>query len=193
MLQIGNTLVSLQVISQRFCCDLPACLGACCVKGDAGAPLLTAEVDLLNVEYPNIAPFLREEGREAILKQGTWVIDEEDERVTPLIEGAECAYTLFDKGIANCGIEKAWEAGATTFRKPVSCHLYPIRIRKFKQYDAVNYDQWEVCAPARIRGDQTGIPVFRFVREALVLKYGTEWYDELELASNQIDLTRYKF
>ena len=184
MIQIGKTLVSLDILEKEFVCDLSACKGACCVEGDAGAPLEEEEVGLLQEEWEKIKPYIREEGIAAIEAQGTFVIDPYDqEKVTPLVEGKECAYTIFDeKGVAGCGIEKAWQDGATQFRKPVSCHLYPIRISKHKDFEAVNYDKWKICSPACACGKKLGIEVFRFVKEALIRKYGEAWYKDLEVA-----------
>lgn len=125
---------------------------------------------------------MREEGVRAIEEQGTAVIDpSDDEPVTPLVKGRECAYVVFDdKGISKCGIEKAWEEGATGFRKPVSCHLYPIRIDRYQDYDAVNYHRWQICSPACDLGQQLKVPVYKFTREALIRRFGPDWYRELE-------------
>jgi hypothetical protein len=183
MIAIENTLISEEILDQAFVCDLAKCKGACCVEGDAGAPVEEKEGEILQHEYENIRPFLRPEGRAAIEEQGTTVVDEADnELVTPLVNGAECAYVVFDeKGVTKCGIEKAWEAGATHFRKPVSCHLYPIRITKYPTYQAVNYHQWQICSPACDLGNQLKVPVYLFAKEALLRKYGENWFAELEV------------
>jgi hypothetical protein len=182
MISIDKTLVSDEVLSEQFVCDLQKCKGACCVEGDAGAPLEKEEVSILKQEYPKFKSYLREEGIAAVEKQGTHVIDPVDgEPVTPLVNGAECAYVVFDeKGTTLCGIEKAWRDGKTDFRKPVSCHLYPIRIQRYKSFDAVNYHQWQICAPACDLGKELKVPVYRFAKEALLRKYGEKWYTELE-------------
>ena len=182
MISVGNCLVSREVLEEEFVCNLSACKGACCVEGDAGAPLSIEEVDILNKEYPNIKPYLRPEGQSSIDRQGVSVIDPSDnERVTPLVNGKECAYVIFDKsGITKCGIEMAWEDGATDFRKPVSCHLYPIRIQQYESFDAVNYHQWPICNAACDLGKNLKVPVYKFTREALIRKYGPDWYAELE-------------
>ena len=182
MISIGGSLVSREILEEDFVCNLTACKGGCCVEGDAGAPLTEAEVGELKREYSNIRPFLREEGVRAIEEQGTAVIDpSDDEPVTPLVKGRECAYVVFDdKGISKCGIEKAWEEGATGFRKPVSCHLYPIRIDRYQDYDAVNYHRWQICSPACDLGQQLKVPVYKFTREALIRRFGPDWYRELE-------------
>jgi len=179
MIQIGNTLLSDDLAEKHFFCDLSKCKGACCVKGDAGAPLSVEEVLLLPEIIDKIKPFLRKEGVEAIEQQGTHILDAENETVTPLIQGKECAYVVFEKGIAMCGIEKAYIDGAITFRKPVSCHLYPIRIRKYEQFIAVNYDKWTICEPARQKGEKDGIPLYEFVKDALIRRFGNTWYRNL--------------
>ncbi len=182
MISIGDCLVSQEILEEEFVCNLSACKGACCVEGDAGAPLSKEEVVILTEEIDNVKPYLRPEGVRAIETLGTSVIDPSDnEPVTPLVNGNECAYVVFDdKGVSKCGIEKAWEQGATSFRKPVSCHLYPIRIEKFAMYEAVNYHEWRICNAACTLGKELKVPVYKFTRDALIRKYGPEWYRELE-------------
>lgn len=182
MISIGNSLVSPELLEEEFVCNLSACKGACCIEGDAGAPLTGEEVRILQEEFDQIKSYLRPEGVSAIEELGTSVIDPSDgEPVTPLIKGRECAYVIFDeKGVTKCGIEKAWEQGATAFRKPVSCHLYPIRIQEYEEYDAVNYHQWQICSAACSLGKELKVPVYRFTRDALIRKYGSDWYSELE-------------
>ncbi len=152
------------------------------MEGDAGAPLTEDEVEILEKEYLNIKPFLRNEGAQSVELLGTSVIDPSDgERVTPLVNDAECAYVVYDdKGVTKCGIEKAWEEGATNFRKPISCHLYPIRIQGYEKYDAVNYHQWQICSAACELGKSLKVPVYQFARDALIRKYGIDWFEELE-------------
>lgn len=183
MLVIGKTLVSDEIVTERFVCNIEACKAACCVEGDAGAPLLEEEATILDEIYPSVAPFLSEKGRASIKKLGNWVTDEDDgEKCTPLVEGRECAYALWDeKGNLHCGIEKAWEAGAVSFRKPSSCHLYPIRVKEHQEFTAVNYHRWHICQPACSLGSKLGIPVFRFLKDALINRFGEEWYVELEV------------
>ena len=149
MIAIDNTLISEDLLEKHFVCDLSKCKGECCVEGDAGAPLESHEVEKLEEIFEDIKPFLRKEGIESIAGQGTSVQDPSDgEWVTPLVANKECAYVVFENGITKCGIEMAWKDGKTDFRKPVSCHLYPIRIDSYKSYDAVNYHKWEICSPA---------------------------------------------
>jgi hypothetical protein len=185
MLQIKDTIISQDLIEKKFCCDLDRCKGACCVRGDAGAPLTQEEVEQLPVIINKIKPYLRLEGIEAITMLGTHVIDAENETVTPLVNGEECAYAVFEKGIARCGIEKAYTAGAIQFRKPVSCHLYPVRVKRFDKFLAVNYDKWDICEPARVKGNDLDLPVYKFVKEALFRRFGEDWYHHLSMAGRQ--------
>lgn len=182
MISIGDALVSEDILEKEFVCDLSKCKGACCVEGDAGAPLEKDEVGILEEIFEDVKPYLRPEGVKAIEEQGTSVIDPSDgEYVTPLVNGAECAYVIFDdKGITKCGIEKAWEEGKVQWRKPVSCHLYPIRIDRYSSYDAVNYHKWQICSPACDLGAQLKVPVYKFTKDALIRKYGPAWYSDLE-------------
>jgi hypothetical protein len=184
MILIDNKLISDEVIEEKFVCNLAACKGACCVAGDAGAPVEKAEATLLEQDIENIKPFLTADGVKAIEKQGVTVRNTSDRSYkikTPLMKGGACAYTVFDKkGVARCGIEKAYESGATSFHKPVSCHLYPIRITRTKDMEYLNYDEWDICAPACALGEKLKVPVYRFLKNALERKYGQEFYKTLE-------------
>jgi hypothetical protein len=180
MIQIGDIIVSKDLLEQHFFCHLEACEGNCCVYGDAGAPLEEQETRLLVNHLEQIKPYLRAEGIRAVSEQGAWVFDGEGDKVTPLVGREECAYAVFDEGIARCAIEQAYEAEAIPFRKPVSCHLYPIRVSKLSKGTALNYHRWSVCEPARILGKKEGIPVFRFLQDPIVRVYGEAFYEELE-------------
>ncbi len=184
MLQIRDTLVSLDIIEKQFVCDLQRCKGICCVHGDSGAPLEEEEKKELEQSYAGIEPFMRAEGREAVREQGVAVIDEDGDLVTPLINGRECAYTYLDKGIYKCAIEKAWMEKKISFRKPVSCHLFPVRLRKYENYTAVNFEFWRDCRPALELGKKTGTYVYEFLEEALTRRFGKEWFLELREAAN---------
>ena len=188
MLQIENTIISDDVIEKKFVCDLKQCKGACCVEGDSGAPLEKDEMLLLEKEYSEIEPFLRSEGKKAIAENGKYYIDSEHDHVTMLIDGNECAFTLFDdEGIAACAIEKAFEAGKTNFRKPLSCWLYPIRTKEISEFQAVNYDDWDICKAAVLFGEKHGVPVFEFLKEPLTKKFGEDWYKQLEYFAENSD------
>lgn len=181
MIQIGSTLVSEDLLEKEFVCNLSACKGACCVEGDSGAPLLESETGILEEINEIVMPYLRDEGKQAITEQGPWVIDDDGDLVTPLVNGKECAYVIFDeKGTTLCGIEKAWNEGDVKFRKPVSCHLYPIRITEYNSFHAVNYDKWDICSDACALGEELNVPVYKFAREGLVRRYGEKWFEELD-------------
>jgi len=181
MFQIGKTIVSEDIIEKDFLCNLTACKGACCVDGDAGAPLETDEAKILENIYPIIKPYLREESIEAIESQGTHVVTEGGELETPLINGADCVYVIFDeKNTALCAIEEAYNQGEIDWKKPVSCHLYPVRVQKYEEFSAVNYHHWQICETACSLGAQLKVPIYKFVKEALIRKFGKDWYDELD-------------
>lgn len=183
MLQIGDAIISLDLFDVKFICDLQACKGSCCIHGDSGAPLEDEEVKILENIYPKIKHYLQPEGVKYIDELGTSVIDSDGDKVTPLIDNKECAYTIFDNEIAYCGIEKAWNDGLIDFQKPLSCHLYPVRIKKYPTFEAVNYDKWDLCDPACKLGVEKSLPLYVFLKEPLIRKYGVEWYDELKLAA----------
>ena len=181
MFQLGKTIVSEDIIEKDFICNLSACKGACCVDGDAGAPLDKEEAEILKYIYPRVKPFLRKEGRKAIENQGTSIITKGREIETPLINGGDCAYVIFDeKKIALCGIEEAYNQGEIKWKKPVSCHLYPVRVKDYSEFSAVNYHRWQICDDACKLGKELQVPVYIFVKEALIRKFGEDWYTELE-------------
>lgn len=186
MFEIDDKVVSLDIIKEKFCCDVRVCKGNCCVQGESGAPLDDDEILILDRIFPDLKDYLRAEGIKAILEQGTFVIDEDGDKVTPLIGNLECAYAVFEDGIARCGIEKAFEAGAINFRKPISCHLYPVRIKKYDNFEAVNYNRWHLCECARIYGNKLNLPIYKFVEEALNRKYGREFTGKLEIIDREM-------
>ncbi|MFA5556053.1 MAG: DUF3109 family protein [Flavobacteriaceae bacterium] len=185
MFQLGKAIVSEEIIEKEFVCNLSACKGACCVDGDAGAPITEEETKVLEEIYPKIKPYLRKEGIQAIDNQGTWVTGWDKGLETPLIGGKDCAYVIFDKGTALCGIEQAYNEGVIDWKKPVSCHLYPIRIKDFSEFSAVNYHRWDICNDACTLGKELAVPVYKFVKEALVRRFGQDWYDELEKVAEE--------
>ena len=180
MIEIGDTIISRDLLHNAFVCDLAVCKGACCVEGDSGAPLEEDERAILDKEYEAIKPYLLDEGRKAIDRQGSSVIDSDGDLGTPLVEEGACAYAIFENGKALCGIEKAWKAGATAFRKPISCHLYPVRVSSYSSFQAVNYHRWKICDPACQLGAQLEVPVYVFLKDALIRRFGLKWYHELE-------------
>lgn len=188
MIQIDDTLISELLLEKRFVCDLNACKGACCIEGDAGAPLEDEELEILDEIYDEVKPFLRPEGISALETEGLYTVDVDGEYVTTLVEGKECAYTIFDdKGIAKCGIEEAWNQGKVDFRKPISCHLYPVRIGRLHDMLAVNYSKWQICEPACECGSKLDVKVYRFLKEALTRKFGPEWYAALESVDHELN------
>ncbi len=187
MIQIGKTIVSQVAFEHAFCCDLTKCKGACCVEGDAGAPLAESEVQILEEIQSAIQPFLRPEGIQSIMDQGVAIQEPNGEWVTPLVDGKECAYVVFDGGVAKCGIEQAAAAGAVEWPKPISCHLYPIRVTKYQEFDALNVHHWKVCEPACSLGNELKLPVFRFLKEALVRAYGADWMEEAEAVYEHLE------
>lgn len=179
MLQVGDVILSLDIVEKKFLCDIIKCKGVCCEEGDSGAPLEDSEEEILEEIYPKVKPFLREEGILEIERQGVAVVDGDGDLVTPLRDGKECAFTVYENGFALCGIEKAYEAGVITYKKPISCALYPIRAKKYSSFEGLNYDQWNLCDAARILGEQKGIPIYKFLKAPLIRKYGEDWYNEL--------------
>ncbi|NOT73733.1 MAG: DUF3109 family protein [Cyclobacteriaceae bacterium] len=180
MLQVGEILVSDDIKHIEFVCHLEKCKGACCVEGDLGAPLEEDELPTMHKIQKAIAPYLTEEGKKAIAEQGPYILDEDGDYSTPTIGGRECAYALYDeKGILKCGIEQAYLDKKIKFRKPISCHLYPIRITKKKGFEAVNYSKWNICADACKLGSALGVPLYKFLKDPLIRRYGKDWYAEL--------------
>lgn len=185
MVQIDDKLISEDIFSEEFVCNLSKCKGACCVEGDIGAPLGKDEPAILEAIYDKIKPYLTPEGIQAIEEQGTWVIDPSDgDFVTPMVEDKECVYVTYDdKGITKCGIEKAYEDGAVDWQKPISCHLYPIRVTEYSSFQALNYHEWKICSDACDLGKELQVPVYKFLKGPLIRKYGEEFYSILSDAA----------
>lgn len=185
MLQIKDTLISLDIIEKNFCCNLSQCKGICCVEGESGAPLEKDEIMELENALPRIWDKLSDEAKSIIEKQGVAYIDEEGELVTSIVNRKDCVFAFHDeKGICKCALEQAWREKKISFMKPVSCHLYPVRTKRYNTYTAVNYQEWTICSSAVQTGNQAGIPVYIFLKEPLIRKFGQEWYDELCIAAN---------
>ena len=186
MILIENTVISDDIAEKFFVCDLLKCKGACCVEGDLGAPLNDDELPIMQEIYEQVKPYLSEIGIQTIEKEGVYVKDWEGDYSTPVIEGRECAYAIYDdRNILKCGIEQAYLEGKTEaivhdWKKPISCHLYPIRIQEYKEYDAVNYHSWHICKPACECGSQLNVPVYAFLKEPLIRKYGEAWFNEVD-------------
>lgn len=188
MIEIGRTIISRDIFEEHFLCDLLKCKGACCVEGDSGAPVNDEEVEKIRKNYPRFKHLLPERHQEEIEKQGFSVVDDDGDTVTPLVENRQCAYSFYDeKGILKCGIERAWSNGESDFRKPVSCHLFPIRITEYKRFDAVNYEKLKICKSGRKCGKSNRLPLYKFLKEPLIRKYGQGWYKEVEIAARYLD------
>lgn len=188
MIQIEDKLISEDLFSEEFVCNLNKCKGACCIEGDAGAPLEQSEVKILEDIYPKIKSYLRPEGIKAIEEQGTSVEDFEGDLVTPLIDNRDCAYVIFDEnGITKCGIEKAYEEGVIDWQKPISCHLYPIRITEYSTFTAFNYHEWKICSDACALGKELKVPVYKFLKTPLIRKYGEGFYQTLTEAAEEYE------
>lgn len=180
MLQIQDTLVSLDLVERYFCCDLNACKGECCIEGDAGAPVTEAECREIEKTLPLIEADLLPAAHNAIRNEGVAYIDEEGDLVTTIINGANCAFSCYDaNGTCICALEKAYREGRSTFLKPASCHLYPVRLKEYDGFTAVNFHRWKICKSAEVLGRKLGLRAYKFLREPLIARFGQEWYDEL--------------
>jgi len=190
MIIIDEILISDAVVDTHFLCNLTACKGACCWEGDFGAPLEEAEMKALERIYKDIKPFLEKEGIKRLEEKGLFTYFEEPKEYgTTLLDNGACAYLTKDQsGIAQCGIEQAYKAGATDFYKPISCHLYPIRVNKDedKAFEALNYDEWDICSAACTLGKKKQLPVYQFVKEALIRRYGADFYEQLDAAAKYL-------
>lgn len=184
MLIIDSKVIDRDIFEKEFVCNLDACKGACCWEGDSGAPLEIDELDILESIYDNVKPFLTPEGIEAIEDQGVAVyVPQEKAYGTTLIDNAACAYLTYEaNGIAKCGIEKAYEEGVINYHKPISCHLYPIRVEQLdnSSFTKLEYDRWEICSAACQKGKELSVPIYKFLKNPLIRKYGPEFYEKLE-------------
>lgn len=186
MIQIQDTLVSLDLIEQFFHCDLDACLGQCCVEGDAGAPLLPEERDLIDANMDAVAPFLLPAARQAIEREGSSYTDPDGDLVTQIVGGRDCVYTCYAPGgKCLCALEKAWRENKLPHLKPSSCHLYPVRLKTIGNLTALNFHHWKICRPAFKLGRQKNVRAYEFLREPLIRKFGPEWYDELDRTARE--------
>lgn len=179
MIIVGDTCISDDIADKFFVCNIEKCKGACCVEGHLGAPLEEDELKVLEEIYEKVEPYLTEEGKKTIAEEGLYIEDYEGDYSTPTINGRECAYANYENGVLHCGIERAYLDGKINYRKPISCHLYPIRITKYDQYDAINYDRWHICNDACSFGEKLGVPLYRFLKDPLIRKYGEVWYKQL--------------
>ncbi len=176
-----NTLVSLELVERFFCCNLGVCHGDCCIEGDAGAPITKEEYKKLKEILPEVWDYLLPSAQREIEENGVGYLDPEGELVTQIVDGRNCVFTCYEEGgLCSCAIEKAFRAGKINWRKPISCYLYPVRIKKMPTVTAVNYDRWKICKSAEVLGRKEGIRLYQFLKEPLTERFGKEWYDELE-------------
>ncbi len=181
MILIQDKIVSRDVVEEQFLCNLDACKGVCCIEGEGGAPLEENEAALIPEIYEKVEPYMTEEGIKEVGLQGYHTPNEDGIPATPLIKGRACAYLNYDeKGIAKCAFETAYEEGKIEWQKPVSCHLYPIRIKDYSDFSAINYSRWDICSAACTHGAKHKLPLYQFVKDALIRKYGEEFYEELD-------------
>lgn len=186
MLQIDDILVSLDIAERYFCCDLDACLGACCIEGDAGAPVTPEEADTLRALYPTLKPDLAPRACREIETAGVAYVDEEGDLVTSIVDGRNCVFTCFASGgLCQCAVERAHSRGASPMRKPLSCALYPIRATRYDGFTALNYHRWSICRGAERLGRRLGIRVYQFLEGPLTEAYGAEWYAQLREACDE--------
>lgn len=179
MIVVDQVILSDDIAESHFTCDLSKCKGACCEEGDMGAPLESDECRQLDAQFQHIAPFLSPEGVDVIRSVGTYVRDQDGDWSTPLMKSGACAYSIRDKGVLRCGIEQAWQQGKSSLQKPISCHLYPIRISRYDDFQAVNYHRWNICSPACTLGSSIRVPLYIFLKDALIRRFGAEWYEKL--------------
>ncbi|MCR5192909.1 MAG: DUF3109 family protein [Bacteroidales bacterium] len=179
MLIVDDCIISDNIVDVCFSCDLAQCKGACCVDGDCGAPLDKDEIPALERIYPVVKSYMCDEGVAVVDSEGVSSLDVDKQPCTPLVNNRECAYAIQENGLTLCAIEKAWLDGAIDFQKPISCHLYPLRIEDYGEFKAVNYHQWDICKCALAKGRSAGIPLYKYLRNPLVRRFGQQWYDEL--------------
>ena len=188
LVEIGNKIVSTDIFSEQFTCDLNKCKGACCVKGNGGAPLNENEVDKIQKNIEKIKPYMSKSGMETVDREGVYYLDEEDTPATKLINKKECCFVYFDKDeIAKCSIETAYKAGDINFNKPESCHLYPIRIKEFNEFTALNYETWDICSPACSLGKSLKVPVYQFLKEPIIRIFGSSFFEELTNVDQELN------
>lgn len=186
MIEVDGVLIQESVTDEEFVCNLGACKGACCVEGDAGAPLEQHEASVLKEIFPKVRPFMTSKGIQTIEEMGTSVYDTDGDLTTPCVGGnKECAYVTWENGITKCAIEKAYEAGVIDWQKPLSCHLYPIRVTKYPGFEVLQYDRWHICHSACSLGRSLHVPVYKFLKSPLVRKYGEDWFASLEKCITQ--------
>lgn len=183
MLIVGNCLVSEDIKNEGFSCDLTKCKGCCCVEGDAGAPLEKKEIEIIENLLPKIEPYMEEKAVEIVKKEGFWLKDDDGDLCTNIIDNKECVFVKFQDRLALCAIEMAYRNGDIDFIKPISCHLYPIRVKDYGEFRALNYHRWEICKDAVCKKGEN--PLYKTLKEPLIRRFSEKWYEELEQAIEQ--------
>lgn len=192
MIEIKDTVVTLDLFREQFCCDLGACKGACCIEGDAGAPVKLEEVTQLEEAAEIVWDELSPKAQEVIKAQGVVYTDQDGDIVTSIVDNKDCVFTCYDdKGCCYCAIDKAFREGRCKFQKPISCHLYPIRLSRMGSYTAVNYHRWDVCKAATLLGKKLNMPVYKFLKEPLIKAFGQEWWDECDVVAGELKKAGY--
>lgn len=186
MIEILNTLVSLDLFKEFFCCDLDKCHGLCCVEGDAGAPVTPDEVEMLEEAYEKLHEDLPLQAQQQIEKEGVVYPDKEGELVTQIINGKDCVFAKHEGVCALCAIDSAYRNGKFHWQKPISCALYPVRLSTVGGMTAVNVHKWDVCQPARKLGAALHLPVYQFLKEPLIRRFGQAWWDECDIAAREL-------
>jgi len=187
IIEIGDKLVSADLFEKEFVCNLGACKGICCLEGDDGAPLTLQEVHKLEENIDEILPLMTEEGRATVAEKGVFYVDRDHDTVTVLNSGKECAFVKLDEeGISKCSIEEAYREGKIDFNKPISCHLYPIRVKVYRTFTSLNYDRWPICADACTLGEELKVSVYKFLKEPITRKWGEGFYLEMEKVDEEI-------
>ncbi len=192
MIEIKDTVVTLDLFREHFCCDLAACKGACCIEGDAGAPVSIDEVAKLEEAVEAVWDELSPKAQKVIKAQGVVCTDRDGDLVTSIVNNKDCVFTCYDdKGCCYCAIDKAYREGRCNFRKPLSCYLYPVRLSKMGSITAVNYHRWDVCKAATCLGKKLNLPVYKFLKEPLIEAFGQEWWDECDIAAAELKKAGY--
>ena len=192
IMQVGNVLLSPDIFTVKFCCDLQKCKGACCVEGDAGAPVTLDEIGQIEGSLDIVWHDLAASAQSVIDCQGVAYTDRDGELVTSIVQGKDCVFTCYDKGCCLCALEKACREGRSAFVKPISCALYPLREKTFPDGTVgLNYHRWSICKDALSKGRELDLPLYKFLKEPLVRRFGSEWYDELLALAAQLKAQGY--
>ena len=188
IIQVGNVLVSPDIFTEKFCCDLDKCKGQCCVEGDAGAPVTLDEIGGIEDSLDTVWTDMSASAQAMVDKQGVAYVDQEGDLVTSIVNGKDCVFTCYENGCCLCALERAYRAKKTDFVKPISCALYPIRVKAFNNDTfGINYNRWDVCKDAVIKGKELNLPVYKFLEGPLTRRFGVEWYKELCEVAEQLE------